>query len=109
VMRPVSPLALAPLVPHARRFVFGAPDDQFVPADQVRDLLAHWGAPRHVWFPGAHISFRAHDAVQALVREALAPAEAPHSRIPHPAEASAEPDFRHTSGGASYHHREPDK
>jgi dienelactone hydrolase len=109
VMRPVSPLALAPLVPHARRFVFGAPDDQFVPADQVRDLLAHWGAPRHVWFPGAHISFRAHDAVQALVREALAPAEAPHSRIPHPAEAPAEPDFRHTSGGASYHHREPDK
>ncbi|HEU4430799.1 MAG TPA: hypothetical protein VFT98_18710, partial [Myxococcota bacterium] len=35
VMRPVSPLALAPLVPHARRFVFGAPDDQFVPPDQV--------------------------------------------------------------------------
>jgi pimeloyl-ACP methyl ester carboxylesterase len=71
VMRPVSPLALAPLVPHARRFVFGAPDDQFVPADQVRDLLAHWGTPRHVWFPGAHISFRGHASVQALVREAL--------------------------------------
>ncbi len=71
VMRPVSPLALAPLVPHARRFVFGAPDDQFVPADQVRDLLAHWGAPRHAWFPGAHLTFRAHDAVQELVREAL--------------------------------------
>jgi hypothetical protein len=70
-MRPVSPLALAPLVPHGCRFVFGAPDDQFVPADQVRDLLAHWGAPRHVWFPGAHISFRAHAPVHALVREAL--------------------------------------
>lgn len=71
VMRPVSPLALAPLVPHARRFVFGAPDDQFVSADHVRDLLAHWGAPRHVWFPGAHVTFRGHDAVQALLREAL--------------------------------------
>jgi pimeloyl-ACP methyl ester carboxylesterase len=70
-LRPVSPLALAPLVPHARRFVFGAPDDQFVPADQVRDLLAHWGSPRHVWYPGAHLSFRAHAPVQALVREAL--------------------------------------
>ncbi|HEY8122942.1 MAG TPA: hypothetical protein VII78_16595 [Myxococcota bacterium] len=76
VMRPVSPLALPPLVPHARRFVFGAPDDQFVPAEQVRDLLAHWGTPRHVWFPGAHITFRAHASVQALVREALAPAGA---------------------------------
>jgi hypothetical protein len=71
VMRPVSPLALAPLVPHARRFVFGAPDDQFVPADQVRDLLAHWGMPRHLWFPGAHVTFRAHDAVRAFVEGAL--------------------------------------
>ena len=75
VMRPVSPLALAPLVPHARRFVFGAPDDQFVPADQVRDLLAHWGSPRHVWFPGAHVTFRVHEPVHALLREALAPLE----------------------------------
>jgi hypothetical protein len=73
VMRPVSPLALAPLVPHARRFVFGAPDDQFVPADQMRDLLAHWGTPRHLWFPGAHVTFRAHDAVHALLVEALQP------------------------------------
>ena len=77
VMRPVSPLALAPLVPHARRFVFGAPDDQFVPADQVRDLLAHWGAPRHVWFPGAHLSFRAHESVRALLHEALAACATP--------------------------------
>jgi dienelactone hydrolase len=74
-LRPVSPLALAPLVPHARRFVFAAPDDQFVPADQVRDLLAHWGSPRHAWFPGAHISFRAHAGVHALVAAALAPGE----------------------------------
>ncbi len=72
VMRPVSPLALAPLVPHERRFVFGAPDDQFVPAEQVRDLIAHWQKPRHLWFPGAHVTFRAHAEVQALVREALA-------------------------------------
>ncbi|MBM4382325.1 MAG: hypothetical protein FJ091_03035 [Deltaproteobacteria bacterium] len=71
VMRPVSPLALAPLVPHERRFVFGAPDDQFVPADQVRDLLSHWEKPRHVWFPGAHVTFRVHAQVQALVAEAL--------------------------------------
>jgi hypothetical protein len=72
VMRPVSPLALAPLVPHARRFVFGAPDDQFVAPDQVRDLLAHWGTPRHVWYPGAHLAFRVHEPVQELLREALA-------------------------------------
>jgi pimeloyl-ACP methyl ester carboxylesterase len=71
VMRPVSPLALTPLVPHERRFVFGAPDDQFVPADQVRDLISHWGKPRHVWFPGAHVTFRVHEPVQALVAEAL--------------------------------------
>jgi len=51
--------------------VFGAPDDQFVPADQVRDLLSHWEKPRHVWFPGAHVTFRVHAQVQALVAEAL--------------------------------------
>jgi dienelactone hydrolase len=109
VMRPVSPLALAPLVPHARRFVFGAPDDQFVPADQVRDLLAHWGAPRHVWFPGAHISFRAHAEVQALLREALAPAEAPYSQAPRTVGASVETDLRQTSDAKSHYNREPEK
>jgi hypothetical protein len=71
VMRPVSPLALEPLVPHAGRFLFGAPNDQFVPADQVRDLWKHWGEPRIAWFPGAHITFGAHPEVAALVRTAL--------------------------------------
>lgn len=73
VMRPVSPLALEPLVPHAGRFVFGAPSDQFVPAEQVRDLWRHWGEPRIAWFPGAHITFGAHPEVAALVREATRP------------------------------------
>ncbi len=76
VMRPVSPLALAPLVPHERRYLFGAPADQFVPADQVRDLWKHWGEPRIAWFPGAHVTFRAHAEVSALVREAITSGEA---------------------------------
>jgi dienelactone hydrolase len=69
-LRPVSPLALAPLVPQARRFVFAAPDDLFVPASQVRELCRHWEEPRSAWFPGAHVTFRAHAEVAQIVREA---------------------------------------
>ncbi len=72
VLRPVSPLALAPLVPLERRFVFAAPDDLFVPAAQVRELCRHWGEPRCAWFPGAHVTFRAHAEVAETLRAAQA-------------------------------------
>jgi len=71
VLRPVSPLALAPRVPRERRFIFGGVADRLVPPDQVRDLWEHWERPRIVWYQGAHLTFRSHRAVRELVRDAL--------------------------------------
>jgi hypothetical protein len=71
VLRVVSPLAMEPRVPRERRYLFGAPADRLVPADQVRDLWAHWDEPRIVWYPGGHITFRLHAPVRALVDDAL--------------------------------------
>jgi len=73
VMRVVSPLAAKPKVPHDGRFIFGAIADRLVPAAQVRDLWEHWDRPRIEWYPGAHITFRAHPAVQRLIDEGLRP------------------------------------
>jgi hypothetical protein len=67
----VSPLALEPLVPKERRYLFGAISDLLVPADQVRDLWRHWDRPRIVWYQGSHVTFRAHPEVDALFDDAL--------------------------------------
>ncbi len=71
VMRVVSPLALTPQVPKDRRYLFAASADRLVPPDQVRDLWRHWDEPRIEWYPGAHITFRAHAGVQRLIAEGL--------------------------------------
>jgi hypothetical protein len=71
VLRVVSPLALAPRVPHERRFLFAAAADRIVPADQVLDLWRHWERPRIAWYPGSHLAFGAHAGVRALVEEGL--------------------------------------
>ena len=67
----ISPLALEPLVPLERRYIFGATADRLVPPDQVRDLWLHWEKPSIAWYPGGHITFRAHRSVRSLVRGAL--------------------------------------
>ncbi len=67
----VSPLELAPLVPHERRYIFGATADRLVPPDQVRDLYEHWERPAMVWYAGGHLTFRAHSDVRRLVRRGL--------------------------------------
>lgn len=71
VLRPVSPLALDPLVPRERRYIFGGVADRLVPPDQVRDLWEHWERPRIAWYQGAHLTFRRHRAVRLLIRDAL--------------------------------------
>jgi hypothetical protein len=75
VSQVISPLALEPLVPRERRYIFGAISDRLVPADQVRDLWRHWGEPRIVWYQGSHVSFRLHKAVDGLLIEALRESE----------------------------------
>jgi hypothetical protein len=71
VMSVVSPLALEPLVPHERRYLFAAVADRLVPPDQVRDLWRHWDRPRIEWYQGGHVTFRAHPSVVRLISTAL--------------------------------------
>jgi hypothetical protein len=71
VLRVVSPLALAPQVPHERRYIFGGSADRLVPPDQVRDLWAHWGEPRIIWYAGSHLSFNWEPEVRVLLRDAV--------------------------------------
>jgi hypothetical protein len=71
LMRPVAPLALAPLVPWEGRMLFGGISDRLVPPDHVRDLADHWEHPRTVWFPGGHLSFGFDPRVQAGIDATL--------------------------------------
>jgi dienelactone hydrolase len=71
VLRVVSPLALAPLVPPERRWIFAGTVDQLVPASHVQRLVAHWGEPRTLWYAGAHLGFGAHAEVPLHLAEAL--------------------------------------
>jgi hypothetical protein len=71
VLRPVSPLVLAPRVPKAGRMLFGAVADRLVPTDQVRDLWRHWDEPEIVWYQGGHVTFRGERSVQAGIDRTL--------------------------------------
>lgn len=71
VLRPVSPLVLAPRVPKAGRMLFGAVADRLVTPDQVRDLWRHWDEPEIVWYQGGHVSFRGERGVQAGIDRTL--------------------------------------
>jgi hypothetical protein len=75
VLRVVSPLALEPRIPFEHRSIFAAVADRLVPADQPRDLWRHWGEPRIAWYPGGHLTFRAHASVRRLVIDSLRSAE----------------------------------
>lgn len=71
LLRVVSPLAIAPLVPHERRAIFAGTADRIVPPDHAHDLWKHWDEPRIVWYPGGHVSFRRHAIVERLIDDTL--------------------------------------
>lgn len=71
VLRVVSPLALPPLVPAERRWIFAGSADQLVPAAHVQRLVAHWGEARTHWYEGAHLTFGVHAGVARHLSEAL--------------------------------------
>jgi hypothetical protein len=68
-LRVISPLAIDSRVPLARRAIFAGIADRIVPPDHPRDLWLHWGRPRIVWYPGAHVTFRHHRAVGRLIED----------------------------------------
>ena len=71
VLRVVSPLALRPLVPYERRFLYAGLADQLASPDHARDLWQHWDRPHMTWYQGGHVSFLWEDEVRALLRKAL--------------------------------------
>jgi hypothetical protein len=71
VMRVVSPLAVQPQLPVERRAIFAAVADRLVSPRQGSELWEHWGQPRIEWYPGGHITFRAHPSVHSLIDECL--------------------------------------
>lgn len=79
-LRVVSPLAMDPLLPGERRFIYAGTGDQFVPPTIVEKLRDHWGRPETHWYRGAHLSFPWHRDVARFIADAvrdtlLAPAE----------------------------------
>jgi hypothetical protein len=71
VLRPISPLAVAPKVAKERRFLLGATGDRLVTPDQVRDLWVHWDRPRIAWGAASHLTALREPETQSLLREAL--------------------------------------
>lgn len=57
VHRVVSPLAMAPLVPKDRRFIFAGLGDRMAVPTQAHALWEHWDRPTISWFPGNHVGY----------------------------------------------------
>lgn len=71
VMAPVSPLNIAPRVPHAHRYIVGATGDQLVGSEQPVQLSKHWDEPAFHWFQGSHLSVRREQSVNEFITKAL--------------------------------------
>jgi hypothetical protein len=54
LMRPISPLALRPLIPQDRRAIFAGVIDRVVPPAEAASLWRHWEKPRIGWYQGSH-------------------------------------------------------
>ncbi len=57
LLRPVSPLAMEPLVGHDRRAIFAGIADRVVPPIEAASLWRHWQEPRIAWYRGTHRGF----------------------------------------------------
>ncbi|MFN3255824.1 MAG: alpha/beta hydrolase [Ilumatobacter sp.] len=72
VNRPVSPLAMEPLIPHEARYIYGGLVDRWVRPGNVRALWKHWDEPEICWYEGSHLSFPIESSVRRFVAQALA-------------------------------------
>lgn len=75
LLRPVSPLALEPLVPHERRGIFAGVVDRVVPPVEASSLWRHWDKPRIEWYQGAHQRFINAPEGRRVLEETLRAAE----------------------------------
>lgn len=57
IIRPISPLALQPVIPRNRRAIFAGTVDRVVPPIEAYSLWRHWERPRIGWHQGSHTRF----------------------------------------------------
>ncbi len=71
VHRVVSPLAMEPVVPTERLFIYGGLVDRWVRPGNVKALWEHWDRPEICWYRGGHLSFPFERDVRRFVDDAL--------------------------------------
>jgi hypothetical protein len=71
LLRPVSPLALEPVVPHEGRAIFAGVVDRVVPPVQAYSLWRHWKEPRIGWYQGAQQRFIKAPEARKVLEETL--------------------------------------
>ncbi len=71
VHRVVSPLAMEPLVPRDRRFIFAGLGDRMAVPTQAHALWEHWERPTISWFPGNHVGYLWSAKVSGFVDDVL--------------------------------------
>ncbi len=71
VFRPISPLAVEPLVPYDGRFLWGAVADRLVPPEHILAMHEHWEQPEIVWHQGGHMTAPADRRVLATTEMTL--------------------------------------
>ncbi len=70
--RVISPLAIKPVVPRDRRYLFAGAADRLIPGEQIQKLWRHWEQPVLRWFEGSHLSFTWEtSAINALLERIL--------------------------------------
>ena len=76
VHRVISPLAVEPLVPKDRRFIYAGLADRLIhPIHQIREIERHWGDPEIHWFAGSHVGFFLSRPVRDYLEQSLRAAE----------------------------------
>lgn len=71
VLRVVSPLALQPLVPWDRRFIYAGVVDRWIRPGNIHALWLHWDRSSILWYDGSHLSFPFEPSVRRYVDEAI--------------------------------------
>jgi predicted esterase YcpF (UPF0227 family) len=71
VLRPISPLAMRPLLARERRAIFGGTADRVTPPVEANALWHHWDRPRVEWYGGTHRAFLGTPEGRALVESVL--------------------------------------
>ncbi len=88
LLRPISPLAMPPVVPLERLGITAGAADRIVPVGPISDLIQHWRQENALWFEGSHLSVRREPAVRDWLYQQWQSAGLLHSDLNIQSEAS---------------------